>query len=284
MASSLCSRVNQGCSSSPSSSYLSKPSSPLLVVVRRQVSFGQRRRTKGLLASSPVNAAFILNPPPYELDELEPHISKRTLEFHWGKHHRAYVDNLNKQIENTDYERNTLEEIVTITYNNGNPLPPFNNAAQAWNHEFLWESMAPGGGKKPSGEVLELIERDFGSFEDFVCTFKEAATTQFGSGWVWLVVKDSKLAVEKTPNALNPLIWGHFPLLTIDVWEHAYYLDYQNRRPDYITTFINELISWERVLERLERIKAFTNVREPTIPNVREPTIPNVREPTIPNV
>eukprot|EP01018_Ginkgo_biloba_P007460 Gb_18841 [translate_table: standard] len=197
-----------------------------------------------------------LKPPPFKLDALEPHMSQRTLEYHWGKHHRSYVDNLNKQILGTEFEGYTVEEIIKAAYNNGNRLPPFNNAAQAWNHEFFWESMKPGGGKKPTGEILELIEKDFGSYDEFLKQFKQAAATQFGSGWAWLVLKDNKLVVEQTPDALNPLVWGHTPLLTIDVWEHAYYLDYQNRRPDYISIFMDELVSWDAVKSRLDLAKA----------------------------
>eukprot|EP00246_Nothoceros_aenigmaticus_P016996 TRINITY_DN8009_c0_g1_i2.p1 TRINITY_DN8009_c0_g1~~TRINITY_DN8009_c0_g1_i2.p1 ORF type:complete len:279 (+),score=51.22 TRINITY_DN8009_c0_g1_i2:21-857(+) len=214
------------------------------------------------------SSSFTLRAPPYPMEALEPYMGKATLEYHWGKHHRTYYDNLNKQIEGTDLGGNTLEEIIKISYNNGNPLPVFNNAAQAWNHDFFWQSMAPGGGGKPSGEILQLIVRDFGSFENFVTDFKSAGATQFGSGWAWLVLKREKLVVEKTPNAINPLIWGHIPLLTMDVWEHAYYLDYQNRRPDYITAFVDHLISWDAVAARLERAKAFVNLGEPEIPEV----------------
>ncbi|KAG5600396.1 hypothetical protein H5410_031766 [Solanum commersonii] len=187
-------------------------------------------------------------------DALEPHMSSRTLEIHWGKHHRAYVDNLNKQIDGTELHGKTLKDILLITYNNGSPLPAFNNAAQAWNHQFFWESMKPNGGGEPSGELLELINRDFGSYDTFVKEFKAAAATQFGSGWAWLAYKpeDKKLALVKTPNAENPLVLGYTPLLTIDVWEHAYYLDFQNRRPDYISVFMEKLISWEAVSSRLK--------------------------------
>jgi Fe-Mn family superoxide dismutase len=153
---------------------------------QRRQSLTLRSKRGKLPLASPVSQ-FVLPDLPYETDALEPHISKQTLEFHWGKHHRAYVDNLNKQIENTDLERNTLDEIVKISYNNGNPSPAFNNAGQAWNHDFYWASMKPGGGGKPEGELLSLIERDFGSYETFLTNFKTAATTQFGSGWAWLV-------------------------------------------------------------------------------------------------
>lgn len=207
-------------------------------------------------------------------------MSQNTFEYHWGKHHRAYVDNLNKQIEGTDLDGKSLEETIIMSYNNGDILPAFNNAAQVWNHDFFWESMKPGGGGKPSGELLKLIERDFGSFEKFVEQFKLAASTQFGSGWAWLAYKESrldvgnavnplateedkKLVVLKSPNAVNPLVWNHHhPLLTIDVWEHAYYLDYQNRRPDYISVFMDKLVSWEAVSSRLEKAKAVIAERE----------------------
>lgn len=233
-----------------------------------------RKAVKGV-----IKAKIELSPPPYSLDGLEPHMSRETFEYHWGKHHRAYVDNLNKQIVGTELDTKTLEEIILATYNNGDLLPPFNNAAQVWNHDFFWESMKPGGGGKPSGELLELINRDFGSFEAFVSAFKAAAATQFGSGWAWLVYttnklnvgnavnprpsdEDKKLIVVKSPNAINPLVWDHSPLLTIDVWEHAYYLDFQNRRPDYISTFMEKLVSWDAVSSRLEAAKARALERE----------------------
>ncbi|XP_021848665.1 superoxide dismutase [Fe], chloroplastic isoform X1 [Spinacia oleracea] len=226
-----------------------------------------------------VTAKFDLNPPPYPIDALEPHMSKQTFEYHWGKHHRAYVDNLNKQIVGTELDGLPLEEVVRITYNKGDMLPAFNNAAQAWNHEFFWESMKPGGGGKPSGELLAQIEKDFGSFEAFTTEFKTAAATQFGSGWAWLVYKankldvgnavnpkpsedDKKLVVVKSPNAVNPLVWDYYPILTVDVWEHAYYLDFQNRRPDYLSIFMENLVSWDAVNARYEAAKAFATERE----------------------
>ncbi|XP_022941795.1 superoxide dismutase [Fe], chloroplastic isoform X2 [Cucurbita moschata] len=214
-----------------------------------------------------ITAKFDLKPPPYPLDALEPHMSRSTLEYHWGKHHRAYVDNLNRQIEGTELDELSLEDIILKTYNKGDLLPQFNNAAQIWNHDFLWESIKPGGGGKPTGELLELIERDFDSFEKFLEEFKSAAATQFGSGWAWLAYKDNtighprpsekdrKLVILKSPNAVNPLVWDYAPILTIDVWEHAYYLDFQNRRPDYISTFISNLISWEAADLRLQKAK-----------------------------
>ncbi|CAN6461216.1 unnamed protein product [Victoria cruziana] len=220
-----------------------------------------------------VHAQLDLKPPPYSLEALEPYMSRQTLEYHWGKHQRAYVDNLNKQIAGTELDGMSLEEIITTTYNKGDPLPPFNNAAQAWNHEFFWESMKPGGGGLPTGVLLELIEREFGSFDTFLQGFKAAAATQFGSGWAWLCYKanrlpvgnavnprptekDNKLVITKSPNAMNPLVWDYSPLLTIDVWEHAYYLDYEHKRPQYVSTFMEQLVSWESVSARLEVAKA----------------------------
>lgn len=242
-------------------------------------SLNWRTHKKQLGRKAKVTAKFELNPPPYPMNALEPHMSRTTFEYHWGKHHRAYVDNLNKQIVGTELDELTLEDIILITYNKGNLLPPFNNAAQAWNHQFFWESMKPGGGGEPSGELLKLINRDFGSFEVFVEEFKAAAATQFGSGWAWLAYKanrldvgnasnphpsdeDKKLVVVKTPNAVNPLVWDYSPLLTIDVWEHAYYLDFRNRRPDYISIFMEKLVSWEAVSSRLEAAQAQAAERE----------------------
>ncbi|GAV73403.1 Sod_Fe_N domain-containing protein/Sod_Fe_C domain-containing protein [Cephalotus follicularis] len=239
-----------------------------------------------------IAAKFELKPPPYQLNALEPHMSQDTLEYHWGKHHRTYVDNLNKQIEGTELDGMSLEDIIRVSYNKGDILPTFNNAAQAWNHEFFWESMKPGGGGKPSGDLLEMIERDFGSFEKFVEEFKLAASTQFGSGWAWLVYKanrlevgnavnpcpsdeDKKLVVVKSPNAVNPLVWDYSPLLTIDVWEHAYYLDFQNLRPKYISVFMEKLVSWDAVSSRLEQAKARAAERE-TEEETRKKEVENV--------
>ena len=196
-------------------------------------------------------AAMELKSPPYALDALEPHMSKTTLEFHWGKHHRAYLDNMNKQIAGTPLEGKSLEEIVLSSWNKGSPSPVFNNAAQVWNHTFFWESMKPNGGGAPSGKLAEAIARDFGSLDEFKTQFKAAGATQFGSGWAWLVAdKAGKLSIEKTPNAVTPVVEGKTPILTMDVWEHAYYLDVQNRRPDYMTTFVDKLVNWEEVAKR----------------------------------
>ncbi|XP_028804279.1 superoxide dismutase [Fe], chloroplastic isoform X1 [Neltuma alba] len=240
---------------------------------------GRERRCIKKVVRAKITAKFDLKPPPYSLNALEPVMSQETLEYHWGKHHRAYVDNLNKQIEGTDLEEKSLEDIVVISYNKGDILPAFNNAAQVWNHDFFWECIKPGGGGVPSGDLLRLIERDFGSFPKFVDQFKAAAATQFGSGWAWLVYKanrlnvgnavnprpseeDKKLVIVKSPNAVNPLIWDYYPLLAIDVWEHAYFLDFQSRRPEYISMFLDKLVSWDAVSFRLEQAKAQVAERE----------------------
>ena len=186
--------------------------------------------------------AIELPPLPYEMDALAPHISAETLDFHYGKHHQAYVTNLNKLIEGTDFEGKSLEEIVQ-TADGG----IYNNAAQVWNHTFYWNSMKPGGGGDPTGRVLEMVNRDFGSVADFKQKFKEAAVTQFGSGWAWLIEMDGKLQIVKTPNADTPLKGGMKTLLTCDVWEHAYYIDYRNARPTYVEAFLDHLMSWDQV-------------------------------------
>ncbi len=183
---------------------------------------------------------------PYPQNALEPVISARTLEFHHGKHHNAYVTNLNKLIENTDLLNSSLEDIMKKSVNDASKAGIFNNAAQVWNHTFYWHSMKPSGGGEPMGKIAEKINSDFGSFEKFVEEFKTAATTQFGSGWAWLVLEaNGRLAVTKTANADTPLVHGKKPILTIDVWEHAYYLDFQNRRPDYISVFLEKLVNWD---------------------------------------
>lgn len=189
--------------------------------------------------------AFELPELPYAENALEPYISKNTIEFHYGKHHRAYVDNLNKLIAGTEFEHKTLEQIVEETAGKSEYNAVFNNAAQAWNHAFFWNCMMPAGGGEPVGELKEKIVRDFGSYDKFCEDFLNAAVSQFGSGWAWLVEdKAGRLSVMKTGNADNPLAHGLKALMTVDVWEHAYYLDYQNRRVDFVKTFITNLIKW----------------------------------------
>ena len=188
--------------------------------------------------------SFELPALPYAMAALEPYISAKTMEFHYGKHHKAYVDNLNKLVKDTEFENMPLEEVVKNTAGRKEFTGIFNNAAQAWNHAFFWNCMQKDGGGEPSGELKKKIERDFGSYENFRSEFKTAATTQFGSGWAWLVEKDGKLSVMKTANADTPIAHGYKPLITVDVWEHAYYLDYQNRRPDFVEAFLDHLVRW----------------------------------------
>lgn len=189
---------------------------------------------------------------PYPKDALEPFISARTLEFHHDKHHNAYVVNANKLLEGTELANENLETIIKKTAGDSSKVGIFNNSAQVWNHTFYWNCMVKNGGGKPEGELAKKIEEDFGSFEKMIDELKNAGATQFGSGWAWLVLDNDKLAVTKTPNADNPLTKNQKPLLTVDVWEHAYYLDYQNRRPDYLSTFMDKLINWEFISNNLK--------------------------------
>ena len=178
---------------------------------------------------------------PYALNALAPYISEETLQYHYGKHHQAYVTKLNALVTNSEFTDFTLEDLILKA--NG---AIFNNAAQVWNHTFYWNSMKPNGGGKPTGAIAAKIDADFGSYEKFVELFTAAATTQFGSGWAWLVVgADGKLAITKTGNADTPIVHGQKPLLTIDVWEHAYYIDFRNLRPKYIATFLESLVNWD---------------------------------------
>ncbi len=191
--------------------------------------------------------AIILPDLPYGKDALAPFISANTLDFHYGKHHKAYVDNLNKLIAGTDLAERSLEEIIKTAAKDIAKAGIFNNAAQIWNHSFYWKCLKKQGGGIPAGAIAEKINSAFGSFDKFAEELKNAGTTQFGSGWAWLVLDGSTLKIVKTPNADTPLARGQKALLTIDVWEHAYYLDYQNRRPDYISAVIQNLINWDFV-------------------------------------
>jgi Fe-Mn family superoxide dismutase len=188
---------------------------------------------------------------PYPKNALEPHISAKTLEFHHDKHHKAYVDNANKLLAGTGMEKEDPEKIIKEVAADASKAGIFNNVAQAWNHSFFWNCLRAKGGGRPTGEVAKRIERDLGSYEKFAEDLKNAGITQFGSGWAWLVLKEGKLEIMKTANADTPLAHGIKPLLTIDVWEHAYYLDYQNRRPDFLQVVIDNLINWDFVNTRL---------------------------------
>jgi len=184
---------------------------------------------------------------PYTKEALEPYISARTFEFHYGKHHKAYVDNANKMLEGSDLAGKDLVAIIQAAAKDPAKKGLFNNTAQAWNHAFFWQCMKKDGGGKPGGRIAERITADFGSYEKFAESFKNAGATLFGSGWAWLVEKGGKLEIMQGANADTPIAQGIKPLLVVDVWEHAYYLDYQNRRPDFLQAFIDHLINWDFV-------------------------------------
>ena len=188
---------------------------------------------------------------PFPGNGLEPHISSQTLAFHHGKHHNAYVVNTNKLVEGTDLSDATLEDIITKTAGDPSKVGLFNNAAQAWNHAFYWQCMRPGGGGQPTGAIAKLIQSDLGGYAKFKESFISAGMTQFGSGWAWLVKKEGKVEAWKSSNADTPLSHGLTPLLTVDVWEHAYYLDYKNKRADYLNAFVDHLINWDFVNQLL---------------------------------
>lgn len=195
---------------------------------------------------------FTLPPLPFDKSALEPHISAKTFEFHHGKHHQAYVTKLNELIAGTEFEKASLEEIIKASAKDEAKKPLFNNAAQHWNHSFFWECLKPNGGGKPTGELAKKIDSDLGGYDKFAADFKAAAIAQFGSGWAWLVAdKSGKLKISKTSNAELPLTSGDTALLTVDVWEHAYYLDYQNRRPDFVQTCLDKLINWDFAAKNL---------------------------------
>lgn len=197
--------------------------------------------------------AITLPPLPFKEDALEPHISAKTLGFHYGKHHNGYVTNVNKLIAGTELENMELETLIRKVAGDSARIGVFNNAAQVWNHTFYWNSIRPGGGGSPTGPIADRLKSAFGSYDEFVTQFKNAGATQFGSGWAWLVLDGNDLRVMKTLNADTPLAHGLKPLLTVDVWEHAYYLDYQNRRPDYLGVFVDHLINWDFVNANLTR-------------------------------
>lgn len=195
---------------------------------------------------------YILPPLPYAESALEPVISARTISFHYGKHHKGYVDNLNKLVAGTEFVGMPLEKVITATAGKADKAAIFNNASQAWNHTFYWKSLVPNGGGEPSAALKKMIEDSFGTMDACKKELAAAATTQFGSGWAWLVLDGGKLSVVKTGNADSPLTKGMKPLLTIDVWEHAYYLDYQNRRVDYVNAVLDKLINWSFASDNLK--------------------------------
>jgi len=198
---------------------------------------------------------------PYAYDALAPYISEETLELHHGKHHRAYVDNVNKLVRDTELAGLDLESLMMAAARDPSLKTLLNNAAQAWNHAFLWRSLRPAGGRKPTGALAERISVDLGSYERLVERLALAATTQFGSGWAWLVLDVTGLQVVQTSNADTPLLHEKVPLLTIDVWEHAYYVDYRNRRDIYVKAVVDHLLDWEFAEANLKRATAMASKR-----------------------
>jgi len=191
----------------------------------------------------------------YAENELEPFISAKTIGFHYGKHHVAYITNYNNLVAGSPLDDLSIEDVIAQVAADPQKVGIFNNGAQAWNHSFYWKSLTPNGGGEPSGELAAKIAQDFGSFDKFKEELKSAAATQFGSGWAWLVLDGEKLKVVKTGNAQTPSTSGQTPILTIDVWEHAYYLDYQNRRPDYVASIIDNLLNWDFAAENFRAAK-----------------------------
>ena len=198
---------------------------------------------------------ILLPPLPYAETALEPDYSAKTISFHYGKHHKAYVDNLNKLTAGTALEGKPLEEVVMASAGDSSRAGMFNNSAQVWNHSFFWNCMKPSGGGRPAGELARRIDEAFGSYEKFAEQFKAVAVGRFGSGWGWLVLDGATLKIVSTANAETPMTSRQTALLTVDVWEHAYYLDYQNRRPDFVQAFLDRLVNWDFVAGNLSRTR-----------------------------
>ncbi|NQU44564.1 superoxide dismutase [bacterium] len=207
-----------------------------------------------LHAAEMETAKFVLPSLPWAPNALEPFISEKTVGFHYGKHHKGYVDKTNKLIQNTSYQSMPLPEIIRKSAGKPQDQNIFNNAAQVWNHAFFWHSMKPGGGGKPGGKIAEGVRIAFGDYDAFRERFIATATGRFGSGWAWLVERNGLLAILSTPNAENPVALGLKPLLALDVWEHAYYLDYQNRREDFAKTWLDNLVNWEFAEKNLSQM------------------------------
>jgi Fe-Mn family superoxide dismutase len=197
------------------------------------------------------NPSLVLPPLPYAQNALEPYISATTLSFHYGKHHKGYFDKVNTLIESTPYKGKSLDEIVKGSAKNKAQQKIFNSAAQAWNHNFYWQSMKPKGGGSPTGELKARIEKDFGSYDDFKAQFSQTAVDHFSNGWVWLVLDKGKLKIVDTHDADTPVVHGLKPLVVSDVWEHAYYLDYKNARKDYVSAYVDHLLNWDFVAQNL---------------------------------
>ena len=189
---------------------------------------------------------------PYANDALAPYMSSETLDFHHGKHHQTYVTNLNNLVKDTDMKDSSLEEIVVKSSKDSSMAGIFNNAGQHWNHILFWQCMKPNGGGSMPSELESRITSDLGGIDQFKEAFIQAGTTQFGSGWAWLAIDNGKLVVTKSPNASNPLVDGMKPILGCDVWEHSYYIDYRNKRPDYLKAFLDSMVNWEFVASQLD--------------------------------
>ena len=196
--------------------------------------------------------SFELPSLPYANDALAPYMSAETLDFHHGKHHQTYVTNLNNLLKDHELQSSSLEDIVVKTSKDTSMAGIFNNAGQHWNHILFWQCMKPNGGGSIPSELEGRLNSDFGSVEQFKEAFIQAGTTQFGSGWAWLAIDNGKLVVTKSPNASNPLVDGMKPILGCDVWEHSYYIDYRNKRPDYLKAFLDSLVNWEFVASQLD--------------------------------
>lgn len=189
---------------------------------------------------------FILPELPYNKGDFAPSLSAESFDYHYGKHHQAYVTNLNNLLQDQqDLQKMSLEAIIISSAKDSTKSSIFNNAAQVWNHSFFWHSIKPKGGGRPSSKILKLIDKDFTNYENFVAEFKQAAISQFGSGWVWVVFNEGKLQIVKTSNADTPITKSIKPLLACDVWEHAYYIDYRNKRPDYVSVYLDSLVNWQ---------------------------------------
>ena len=226
-----------------------------LTITAQAAALGLAHGAAPVLAAVPSPGGFKLPKLPWAQNALEPVISARTIGLHYGKHHAGYVRKLNKAVAGTGYASQPLEKVIVESWQAGD-AKVFNNAAQAFNHDFYWRSLSPKGGGKPTGDLAAKLKSDLGGYDAFRQKFMAAASSQFGSGWAWLVLADGKLRVGKTPNAQTPVATGTIPLLTVDVWEHAYYLDYQNRRGDYVKAVIDKLLNWEFAAARLAGAKA----------------------------
>jgi len=224
---------------------------------------GGAGRTKELAREprSTMEGPFTLPPLPYAEDALDPHISAKTMGFHYGKHHKGYVEKLNKAVEGKKLAEMKLEEVIVESAKDPSMSAVFNSAAQTWNHTFYWQSMKPKGGGEPSGKLADKIKSDLGGMEGFKKSFAEAANGQFGSGWAWLTADRGTVAIESTPNQDSPLMSGKTPILGCDVWEHAYYLKYQNRRPDYVAAWWN-VVNWTEVGKRFAAAQSLATARK----------------------